>query len=74
MYNDDRFENIPGRSSLIMLSLNTLQEINAFLDLSLWIIYGSEWAIRLITLPRLGQQFENLFVLHCKGQTRLYTR
>ena len=29
-------------------------------------MYDSEWAIRLITLPRLDQQFKNLFVLHCK--------
>ena len=45
----------------------------AFIDLNLWIIYDSEWAIRPITLPRLGQQFENLFVLHCKRQTRPFT-
>ena len=51
-----RFENIPGKSSLILLFRKILQEINAFLDLNLWIIYDGEWAIRLITLPTFDQK------------------
>ena len=56
LYNDDRFENIPGKSSLILLFRKILREINASLDLNLWIIYDGEWAIRLITLPTFDQQ------------------
>ena len=28
---------------------------------------GSEWAIRLITLPTFDQMLKTLFVLHCNG-------
>ena len=55
----------------MLLFRKILQEINAFIDLNFWIIYDSELALRLITLPRLDQQFENLFVLRKPGFTHV---